>query len=87
MKAHEIANPRPPDVRHRDAIRIATFAYAVVKILRELERKHGISTRQLIEVGRECVIEWCKTHHISQRHFHSQFRLLEVVSSASKTRH
>lgn len=87
MKAHEIANPRPPDARQRDAIRIAKFAYAVVKILRELERKHGISTRQLIEVGRECVIEWCKARRVSRRSSEAQFRRLEAVSNASLTRH
>lgn len=87
MLPYEIANPRPPDARLRDAVRIATFAFSVVKILRELERKHDISTRQLIEVGRECVIEWCKARRVSRRSFEAQFRRLEAVSNASLTRH
>lgn len=87
MLPHEIANPRPPDAKAQEAIRIAVFAFSLVQILRELERKHDISTRQLIEVGRECVIEWCKARRVYRRSFEAQFRRLEAVSNASLTRH
>ena len=87
MKAHEIAKSRPPDSPVSNAKRIAMFAYLVRRVLEELEAKHDISTRQLIEVGRECVIEWCKARRVSRRHFQAPYRQLEAVSSASKTRH
>lgn len=87
MHRSEQTKVRPPDSRVSDALRIATFAFTLLRILEELERKHGVSTKQLIEVGRECVIAWCRSRRVSRRTFDHQIAALEAVSSASRTRH
>ena len=87
MQPSEQTKVRPPDSLVRDVIRIATFAFTVQRILEELERKHGIDTKQLIEVGRECVIAWRKARRVSRRRFDLQIATLEATASASRTRH
>jgi hypothetical protein len=73
--------------RNQNALRIATFAFVVGRVLKELEAKHGISTANLTEIGRECVVEWCRSRRVSRRSFNQQIGALEVSSSASQSRH
>lgn len=82
MTASQVIKSRPPD-----AIRIATFAWTIVRVLSELERKHRIPTGHLIEIGRECVAYWCKARRVSNQEFERHLRQLEATSSASLTRH